>query len=102
MAEVNGTIEMATTVDPFARMNSSSGAYNISNMVPDKMDRENYLVGRNQFECALRVNQFMKYVNGIEVCPQHKLPDGSANPNCAKWLTKDDIVLGWIKATVAK
>lgn len=77
------------------------GAYNIFTMVLDKLERNNYLCWRNQFECTLREKKFMKFVNGTKSAPTPRLDDDTSNPEYEEWIANDDMVLGWIKATVA-
>lgn len=97
-----GTKMTSLLVFGFGHMSLSHGIYNIFNMVLDKMDWDNYLVWRNQFECALIVNKFMKYVNGTESNPTTKLADDTNNSDYATCVVEDDPMLGWIKGIVAK
>lgn len=75
--------------------------YNIFSMFPNKLDRTNYLYWRNQIECALRNNKFMKYLARVESCPLPRLVEDQPNPDYDKWMMEDDWVLGWIDTTIA-
>lgn len=100
MASENGVIENGVVTGGLTGQIYGHGTYNIFTMVPNKINRDNYLVWRNQFECALRMNKFMKYINGTESCPAPKMVDDTDNPTYKKRIAKDDLVLGWIKGIV--
>lgn len=79
----------------------TSANYNIFSLVPDKMERGNYLCWKNQFECALRVHKLLHFILGTESVPARKLENEEDNSAYEEWETKDNLVLEWLKATVS-
>lgn len=72
-----------TPTNPVIR-HQSSATYNIFNLVPDKMERSNYLYWKNQFECALCVHRLLKYISGTEPTSARRIGD-VPNPEFEEW-----------------
>lgn len=71
---------MTKPVTPTPVMNTFHKTYNIFNMVvPDKMDRGNYLCWRNQFECALKVYKPIRFIERVEASAAPRLANDVPN-----------------------
>lgn len=78
---------------------------NITNLVSVKLDGDNYLLWLSRFEPLLYSNDLYALVDGTDLCPNKFIPDSdgkpttTVNPAYLSRRKRDQMLVGWIKAT---
>ncbi|OMO89784.1 Integrase, catalytic core [Corchorus capsularis] len=101
---------MSTSQNSSSALPTLSVIQNITYLVSIKLDRTNFLLWHSQLLPVLKSQDLLKYVDGSFPAPPVSIKDpadkdGSstiANPQFVTWTRIDQMLLGWINATLSE
>ncbi|KAJ8640642.1 hypothetical protein MRB53_017336 [Persea americana] len=103
------TISSSSSITmPYFQNDSTFVTSYISNLVPVKLDHENYLLWRHQFSVLLRGHDLYGFVDGTHPSPKKHLTNSTGvvstkiNPAYVNWHRQDQSLICWINSTLTE
>lgn len=79
---------------------------NITNRVSAKLDSDNYLLWRSQFEPLLCMHDLHGNVDGTDTCPSQTTTDAAGKkitiPSYITWRKQGNMLVSWLKSTLSE
>lgn len=79
---------------------------NITNRVSAKLDSDNYLLWRSQFEPLLYMHDPYGNFDGTDICPCQTTTDAAGkkitNPSYITWRKQGNMLVSWLKSTLSE